>query len=174
MIKSISDTIAQRLAPVYRKLNDMKIKLLGSKINIMILKVTDTNALDDKDTEVTSTKEIYAHIVYPSEITIFRGRDSDGNLIDDKAIFLEDVLPIEMYVTMDDINNTIEEGDIIIHLLWDENNNCIPQVFKVARALGAFKSKEQIMKKFILSNIRTTMNDTLMTAVRTYISANLR
>ena len=168
MLKSLTDNYNKKITPVYRKLNDMKIKLLGSKINALILKVTDSNRLGDEDTSVKEAKEIKAHVIYPGEVTIFRNRDSSGQLIDDGAIYMEDILPVELYVTTED-QHTVEEGDILIHILKDENNTAIPQVFRIARALGRFNGKELVYKKFIINNLRDTLNIEIAQAIENYL-----
>ena len=162
------DDYSKAMSSIYKKLNDHQIKLLGVEINALILKVTERNRLGDEDTTIKESKTINARIIYPgNRVTLFRNRDSEGNLIEDNAIFLEDILPIELYVPIAE-SDTVEEGDILVHCLIADDNTAVPQVFKIARSMGMFNNRELIAKIFILSNIRDILNQDIRTAIEQF------
>jgi hypothetical protein len=173
-IYSFVDKLSKRLAPIMRKLVDMQIVLTGSEVNALILGVDEINSLEDVDTSILSSRTIPVQIKFPGEITIFRNRDIDGNYIDDGAIFIEDILPIEMYVafTNEDIaakNITVEETDVVVYVLNDDHNNKIPQIMQVTRSRGSFLVKEMIYKKYIISPFRANIQVDVFDAVQNYV-----
>ncbi len=171
MIESFLDEYARKTAPILRKLNDFRIIKLGTKVNALILKVDNINALDDEETSIKESKEMECYIKYPGEMTTSRSRDKDGNLREDNTIYLEDILPIELFVPLADQINTVEENDLIIHCLWDEKENCMFNVFQTLRSLGKFHYKELVTKKFILNNIRSTLNSNILNKIKDHIAA---
>jgi hypothetical protein len=166
--RQIVDKLSRRLSKFYRKVFDMKMKIIGSRAKMLILQVDEVNSLGDKDTTVTASKEIPAFIKYPAEVTIFRKRDENGNLIQDNMIFLEDVLPFEMSVGMEDAI-TVEESDIIVDVLEDERGFLAPQLFKISRALGNYMVKHLLVKRFILAPLRDNVNENIMDAINDYL-----
>jgi len=165
---SFIDNYTKAIAPTLRRLNDHQIKIQGVEINALVLKVTERNKLGDQDTEIKESKTINARIIYPgNRVTLFRNRDESGNLIEDNAIFLEDILPIELYVPIEE-TFTVEENNILVHCLVDEKNNVIPQVFEVARSTGMFNNRELIAKIFILSNIRDILNEDIRNQIANF------
>ena len=176
-MKSIVDQWSKGISPVFRKIINANTKILGSKINALVLKIDNENALGDQDTSITSSKEISAFIKYPGEVTIFRNRNTNGSIPNDKAIFLEDILPVELIVPFEKRYYTneefsIEEFDILVHILKDEQDNKIVQTFRISRALGSFNIKNLIYKKFILSNIRDISNPDILTAISNYVATH--
>ena len=167
----IIDRYSKRIAKLYRKANDVKMKIVGTEVNILVLKVTDINSLGDTDTEVKSSKEIPAVISYPfNDIPIFRGRDADGNVRQNNMVYLEDILPIELFVGLE-YEITLEENDLVIHILEDEKGVPIPQIFKCGIVSGNFYNKYLVMKKFQLIPFRNNINENIMQVVDEYVKS---
>lgn len=173
-IYSFVDKLSKRLAPIMRRLVDMNVMLAGSEVNALILTVDEVNSLEDVDISILSERTIPVQIKFPGSITIFRNRDIDGNYVDDGSIFVEDIIPIEMYVTFTNeptaTNRTVEETDIVFYVLNDDHNNKIPQVMQITRSLGSFMVKEMVYKKYIIAPWRS-MEIPIWDSVKDYVDS---
>lgn len=178
-MKSIVDNISEKLAPVYRKLNDFHVNtLLGTGCNVLRIRVSTADVFGETqesvDTNVISNV-IITH-PYSSSVQIFDHYNDVINQVDTGAIDIWDVLPIILKVPFKgDENETsvsVKRGDIIVEILTDEHNNKIPLIMEVTKSFGSFHVKSMIAKKFEMTLYRGILSSSLQYEVDKYLNNN--
>jgi len=148
---SIKDRLAKAGSPLKRKLVDKVVKIEGSPVDV--LKLTSTKVGMSGDTQQLYDSCILTDVImrFPvNEMEIIENLNDEGhNSVN--AIDLWDLLPSKMVVYFNgdckDKVSEIKVDDIIVHVLYDENNNKIPILFQVSRPMGRFMAGKYLIKR---------------------------
>ena len=175
MHNSVYDKISKDVARVKRQLEDLNIKLLGTKLQVLRITVSEKDSIGDFTETLNSGVINNAIISHPlgNNVMLFNSL-SESNTSDTYAIDLWEVLTFTMKVLfegnfVDDIT-AIKEGDLIIDVLFDEQGSKIPVIFRVTRSYGGFFNKYLTSKKFQLALERAPLEDEIQSAVDLYIN----
>lgn len=180
--KSVLDDISDALAPQVRKLKDISQELVGTKTKIIRIKQTEMSMMGDITYEYQSAVVNNVIIRYPfSSIELYASKD-EGEL-NNTALDLFDLLPISMTIPFDayleieavlsgQTSSPVEldENDIIVDVLYDNNDNPIPIKMKVSRIYGGFFGRNQTNRKYDLNLVRGDMEDDIQNIIDVYIS----
>ena len=178
-MKSIVDNISEKLAPVYRKLNDFHVNtLLGTECNILRIRVSTADVFGE--TQETVTSDIVSNVIithpYSSSVQIYDYYNDVINQVDTGAIDIWDVLPIILKVPFsgeeDESSVSVKRGDIIVELLTDEHDNKIPLIMEVTKSFGSFHVKSMIAKKFEMTLYRGILSSSIQYEVDQYLNNN--
>ena len=180
--KSPFDELSDAISPAVRQLKDIQIGLLGTRS--AVVRVTEVSEDLFGDKTMCYSGQVISNVVirYPfSNIEIFSANDTGS--LDDTAIDLFDLLPINMVIPFDsyssglvgspDISSDpieLDKNDIIVDVLYDDNGNPIPLKMKVARMYGGFFGRNQTTRRYELNLIRGDMEDGIQDIIDAYIS----
>jgi hypothetical protein len=180
MSYSIVDTISEKLAPMYRKLNDFTIStLLGTECKV--LRITKTIADVMGETQESVASYVIDNVIikhpYAANVQMFETYNQIQQQITTGAIDLWDILPIELKVPLNDGNIetdaiAIKRGDIIVEILKDENQNKIPLIMECTKLFGSLFVKQVINKKYELTLYRGILSSSIREAVNTFVNEN--
>lgn len=178
-MKSIVDNLSEKLAPIYRKLNDFHVNtLLGTECNVLRIRVSTPDVFDE--TEETVTSDIVSNVIithpYSSSVQIYDYYNDVTKQVNSGAIDIWDVLPIILKVPFsgeeDESSVSVKRGDIIVELLTDEHNNKIPLIMEVTKSFGSFHVKSMIAKKFEMTLYRGILSSSIQYEVDKYLNDN--
>jgi len=178
MAKSIVDKLSHKLSPVLRNLSDLRIKkLLGIETQVLRIAYSNEDSLGQSDETIESNIIDNVTIQYPSgDIRIHMDRDNVNEQIDMSSFDLWDILPIKLQIPFKPNTNydteavAIQEGDIIVNVFLDENDNKIPIVMQVTKVLGNFRTRFLVKKNYNLTLYRSIPEAALQTAIDTYVN----
>jgi hypothetical protein len=138
-MSSYQDKLASASARVRRKLFDHSVLMKGRQVNVTRFYITEDIYADEQVTKISSSN-VVAIIVYPpGEIPLQRFRTSDNTeKVDDTGTFFFDVLPIEIYTRWAD---NIEIGDLVLHVIKDENGKKMGILLKISNMFGAWDTE---------------------------------
>ena len=177
MSRSIVDSLSEKLAPVYRKLQDLKVGiLLGTAIEV--LRITQTTPDVMGETEETVSATVIDNVIiqhpYASKVQIFETYSQLTQQINTGSIDIWDVLPIQMQVlfsgTFASEAIEIKRGDLIIEILKDDKGNKLPLIMSVEKVFGAFFVKYQVGRNYELTLYRGILSSTIQTALDEFIA----
>lgn len=136
-MSSIQSKLDRKTAVLRRKLFDNKIGLSGTDVKCTRLK-TIKNMYDDVETlTIISDDTIVANIKIPSDIPLTRLRaDEVDDVSDSTNVFFYDILPIDVYTQWAD---NIEKDDILIFDIFDERDETLQIILKIAEVVTRFK-----------------------------------
>jgi len=173
MSRSPFSKIADDLAVIARKIQDVSIDILGQ--NVFFIRVTtgEEDDLGDR-TDVYSSGIVNNCIInYPlTEAELFDA--SQNSQADASYISLEDLLPITLYTKFYGSGVVgLEENDIIVDVLVDEQGNKIPVKLEVMRQRGAFQERYLYGRTYELSLIRGEIDTVVEESIDNYIASVL-
>lgn len=146
---SIQNKLSRSQANLKRKLFDNNVRLMGVESNVIRFHIEE-DFYGDETISIISQNNMEIIIIYPGEVPLSRFRYDQSNNndagVDETNVFFFDILPIDAYVKWSD---EIEKGDFIFHNLYDEKNNKIKILFRVAEVLGSFTTDITWRKVFL-------------------------
>jgi hypothetical protein len=180
--QSVYDKIGAGLAPILRKLNDVKLNFIGTKTQILriIATNTDYNAdlqgdlLGDKTNTYSSEVVDNVYIQYPfNEVELFQMVDGSGeNSVG--AMSLTELMPIKMIVPFGGTTSTtardFDQNDIIVDVVKDHTGRKIPLILTAPKLVGTLWNKELVKKTYMLTFFRGKLETEIQTHVDNYIS----
>ena len=174
--KSVADKISKNLTPALRKLQDVNISILGSETQL--LRVTksapDLRGQSKKEYKSDTIGNCIIKRPFGAEVEMFENWEEGASQPESTAIDLWELLPIELYVVLNqdntDVVNNIKKGDLLIEVLRGVKNEKIPIIFTVSRIKGKFFVKELYKKYFELTLFRGNLNNTIKSIIREYIN----
>lgn len=173
---SIKDKLAQAVAPLKRKIVDKVVGIEGIPVNV--LKVTSRRVGMSGDVVQSFEFSILSDVIlrFPvNEMEIIESITQEQE-VSVNAIDLWELLPTVMVVYFDgnytNEASKIKVGDIIIHILYDENNNKIPILFQVSRPKGRFMAGKYLVKReWELSKYRGVPESDILEKIEEYIES---
>ena len=171
---SIKDRLAKSIAPLKRKLVDKVVSIEGSPVNVLKVSSVDVGMSGDKETAFEFSILSDVIMRFPvNEVELVEGIDVNNNT-EVFAFDLMELLPTKMVVYFDGNYETeaskVKVSDLIIHVLYDENNNKIPIIFEVSRPLGRVMASRYIVKReWELRKYRGVSEDDIMLKIQEYL-----
>lgn len=174
--KSFQDSLSDALAPVKRKLQNIRTHFLGTKAKVLRIKQTARSAFGDKTFEYSS--EILDNVIiqYPfSTVEMFNSKVSANTT----SIDLLQYLPITMQIPFDQLTDNdlvsggaimVNEDDIIVQVLFGHRKEKIPVVMQVTRGYSGFSGRNLIKRRYDLALQRGIMEDGIQEIIDAYVS----
>jgi hypothetical protein len=175
-VRTPNEKLAYVISPVIRKLTDLNIKLLGTETQV--LRITNST----KDVFGQSVETLESQIIdnvilrYPTgDMRIWT--DVSSQQSDMYTFDLWDILPIKLYIPFSASVNyatnpiALKEGDVIVHVILDENGHKIPVVMKIQKLLGTFLTRFLTKKSYNLTLYRGNIDSSIQTIINTYVNA---
>lgn len=179
---SLLDKISTQLAPVMRKLNDITVFLMGTRVNLLRI----TKKIDDftrKQQDVFGSKtpvwkaSLLSNVIikYPyTDVEMWSKVMPDGKF-NARTLDISDLLPIEITLQFTgNINEdpiSIVDGDYLVDVLFDENHNKIPVIMEVMKLKGSFFNKELVTKKAECSLVRGSIEPEIKVEIDRYLNS---
>jgi len=111
----------------------------GRQVNVTRFYVTEDIYADEHVTKISSSDVVMKIVYPPGEIPLQRFRKSGATeKVEDTGTFFFDILPIEVYTRWAD---NIEVGDLILHMIKDENSKKMGILLKVSNLFGAWDTE---------------------------------
>lgn len=177
MSNSIVDKLTEKLAPVYRKLNDHTVgNLLGTECKVLRITKTTPDVMGETKESVSSTVIDNVIITHPysSSVQLFETYNNITNQINTGSIDIWDVLPITMKIKLSGDTSTVavsvKRDDLIVEILTDQHGNKIPLIMQVTKVFGSFFAKTLIAQKYELTLYRGTLSTTIRTAIDNFLN----
>lgn len=177
MSESIVDKLTRNLAPVMRKLQDLKVGiLLGTAIEVLRITQTTPDVMGETEESVNATviDNVIIQHPYASKVQIFETYSQLTQQITTGSIDIWDVLPIQMQVLFDGTFATeaveIKRQDLIVEVLKDDKGNKLPLIMSVEKVFGAFFVKHQVGRNYELTLYRGILSESIQTAVDEFIA----
>lgn len=180
--KSTLDQISDSIAKEIRKLSDIQNDLVGTKCSVLRIKEESMDMMGDKTFSYQSDVIDNVIIRYPFSTVEIISTNDTGSL-DNTALDLFDLLPINMKVPFDDdvvqtiilsgeaVNPIeIDKNDLIVDLLYDSNLNPVPLIMQVSRIFGGFLGRNQTSRRYELTLQRGEMETEIQDIIDIYIS----
>ena len=139
-LKTVADKISRVQAKVYRKLRDLNIRHLGTKIEA--LRISQT-VPDDWGQTIEDLKDFVLDSVFirrpmAGKVQLFGQVDEATDNDTTTAIDLWDFLPVEIFVPMSGDKDAepvnLIKGDLIVQVLRDQFDTKIPIIYQITRA----------------------------------------
>jgi len=179
-MRSIVDNISEKLAPIYRKLNDLNVNtLLGVECEVLRINTTVADVMGETQESVKASIISNAIISYPysSNVQIFDSFNEVTNTSDNNSVDIWDFLPITLKVpfesNIEESSSEIKRNDIIIHLLYDSNKKIIPITMQCTKVFGSFYVKSMIAKKFEMTLYRGILSSSIREEINIYINSKI-
>lgn len=173
--KSFQDTLSDNLAPIKRKLQNIRTHYLGTKAQVLRIRQTARNSFGDKTFEYSTEIIENVIITYPfSTIEMFNSKTTTATSID-----LLQYLPISMQISFDDnVDNDpisgsavmVNEDDYIVQVLFDHHKNKVPITMKVSRCYAGFSGRNIIKRRYDLTLQRGNEISSIQNYIDAYIS----
>lgn len=183
MNRTVNDAISSKLAPVLRKISDLNVKLMGTETQILRITQTEENMLGQ--TEETLEATIIENVVlqYPNaDKRLHTTTDNINDFSNDTESFdLWDVIPIKLLVPFHgSLSNTAEqnykeypialkEGDIIVHVYFDEHDNKHSIVMVITKIIGSFMTRFLVSKHYQLTLVRGDLSTEMRILIDEYV-----
>jgi hypothetical protein len=178
-VQSLQDKLSQALAPVNRKVSDINVGLFGTRVNLLrISKAIDTftgkkhNIFGDYEQQWGSTVLSNVVIKYPFDKVELFHKETNGTFQGtgiDLMEFLPITLDLQFYGEFSEDPIVMKEGDLLVDVLFDENNNGMPMVMELKRLYGGFYGKDIVSKKAEMTLSRGALATDIQNEIDIYI-----
>lgn len=154
---SVLDQLTIPVAEAMRKLETLKVGLMGA--NSALLRITRVKSDELGDETLTVTSELVDNIMiqFPlSQVEVF-GTVTNSQY-SSNSVNIWDLLPVFAFVkyNQDYAGSacTVQNGDILVRIILDEFDNKIPMIFEVTRQFSQFVGRREIRRKLELTLLR--------------------
>ena len=170
--KSFQDNLLDSLAPIKRKLQNIRTKYLGTKSQVLRVTLESQDSFGGKTYSYSSNIIDNVVIQFPfSESELFTGSDSS-------SIDILQYLPITMTIPFNISGESrisgqsveLQADDIIVQVLYDHNENKIPVTMRVSRGYGGMSGRHIIKRKYELQLMRGLQEQAIEDLIVEYIS----
>ena len=172
------DQLAAAIAGPLRTLQDAKLELLGTSVQLLRISRAPADDFGFKTASYSSQTISDCIIQYPmSKIWLAQNRTGTGTatVTNVKAINLSEILPVTLYIKFDGHITAdaiaLTEGDIVVDVIKDEQGNKIAIRLEVEKVMGSFMGKQIIGKFFELSLSRKEYSATIETLITAFINS---
>ena len=172
---SINDIIASKLSPVIRTLGDLGVSLMGSECEV--LRITQTTADMMGQTKESLESEVIGNVIvnYPSG-DIRMETSISGGSVDTESFDIWDILPITITPKFSDADGyaekpvSIKEGDIIVHVMFDETGGAIPIIMRVTKTIGKFMTRFLVNRRYEATLYRGSLSTEMKAEIDEYVT----
>jgi len=176
-LNSISDRISSKLSPVLRKLQDVGIKKLGTKCEVLRISpgVPDDwgQSIDDLKDYIIS--DVFIKRPFSSKTQLFSKENNSLQEMDTTAVDLWDVIPTEVYFPFsgdrDCVPVELKKDDFLVQVLRDEHNSPISIIYQITRIYGRFSVSNLVGRNAECSLYRGTPQPNILNAINLYINS---
>lgn len=174
MADSILDKFTKVRAQTIRTFSDLNVDYLGSSVQILRIAFGEEDILGERTEQIDSTilNDVIIKFPWNSNIRLFQDVTSQ-NEADTNSIDIWEVLPIEMKVkfvgNFDTEPIVLKQGDIVVTVLRDENDNKIPLTMQITRIIGGFDTKYIYEKKYELTLYRGNLPSAINNTINNYV-----
>ena len=181
---SLHDQLGNILGPTMRKLNDLKLQLVGRKTNILRIKQVPKDINNDGfgdllgDNNLTFQSEVISnlYIEYPfNEVEMMQMLDSTIGPSEITAMAITELLPIKMVVPFygktSETGRDFDQNDLIVDILVDQYNHKIPIVLSGPKLVGTIWNKQLVKKTYMLTFYRGKLETEIQSAIDSYVNS---
>jgi len=179
--KSLFDKLTKKLSKLNRVSVNLNTKFYGTKTNLIRIEKYSLEAFAGRNYDVMghSEKRLKFDVIgnctvdyQTNKMELFSVLDDDYK-IRSTSFDINEILPIKMTIEFGDdyIGKPVSlmEGDMLIDLKIDENNNRIPILLEVMKTEGEFRGKFLIKRTADLSIVRNPLDTELKQTIRNYL-----
>jgi hypothetical protein len=176
------DSISRRVSTALRKFQDVTLKIVGTKTQILRIQHSVPDIFGHTDETLRRTVINNVVIAYPfNNVEIYGKRDTPaGPQYRFRALDMWEFLPISVKVpffasdnsesgTYEDTPVDLEVGDLIVDVVFDHVQTKIPIVMEITRARGTFNHKDLAGRDYEAALKRGTLNPDIKWAIRDYV-----
>ena len=170
--KSFQDNLLDNLAPIKRKLQNIRTTYLGTKTQVLRVTLESQDSFGGQVFSYASNVIDNVVISYPFSTTeMFSSSDSS-------SIDILQYLPITMTIPFEVSGEArisgqtieVQNDDIIVQVLFDHNENKIPIPMRVSRGYFGFSGRNVIKRKYELTLIRGEQDEEIEDLIAEYMS----
>jgi hypothetical protein len=181
--KSMADLLAEKLAPVVRKLADNTARLVGTQVSMLRIS-QDIDPFTRKKRDVlgdlaprTWGSTVLANIMvkYPfQKLDIFPERIDGQKRWVAGGYDLAEILPIELELPFEGIPEEdavdIADGDYLVDVLIDADGDFIPLIMKLGQVSAGFMVKHMVRKTSNMTLVRGTIEPQVRVQIDKYLA----
>ena len=178
-MQTINDKLSNKLAPLFRKLSDLNIGLMGTETQVVRILVGEKDMMGQSTETLESSLIDNVILDYPAGDMRLHSA-LDNKTLSTSSISLWDFLPITLKFKfksdIEDVDEAydenaveLEEGDLIVHMRLGARNEKIPIVMKVEELEGSFLNRDLVSRQYNLTLFRGRLPNNVRDVVQDYV-----
>ena len=173
-LKTVADKISRVQASVYRKLEDLHVRSLGTKCQV--LRITkglgDDWGQTEDDLKDMIIDSVYIKRPWSSKVQMFSQLNAATQESESSAIDIWEFLPTEIKIPFSGDKDAepveLMKGDMIIEVLRDDHDTKIPIIYEITRCYGAITVFTVCAKTYECALYRGTPATNIANAIKLY------
>lgn len=180
--ESVFEALSKNLAPVFHKLTDVSIKLMGIPVQLLRISATpdDVNSdgwddlLGDETYSYQSQIVNNVYVNFPfNEVDTLVNKDSVT--VDSSAFYMEDLLPIEVRIPFEGDKNVesvhLDTNDLLVIVMFDSYDNKLPIILQAPRLVTSYFGRYEVGRKYEVTLFRGTLEPEIQGHIDDYIES---